>query len=703
MAWRDLFRKKDGASVVETAAPPTPTPAPTPPILFGKLPAHRDFVRMGPARHGWFERWLEEGLEAVAARRGDPPAEPVRFRLAPAGEVLSGVFAPSRDAVGRDFPLAILRSWPSLAPEEPAASWHGDSAFCRRAAALIAQAPSLPAEALEGAVAKLGEDEPPGSTAPAAPPSAEGVVDPAPGDSDADGWTERLSRSPALAALEGVFGPRARGGPAHALMTVTAACDAVSRPQKNRLGLTLELPAPDGALVSFWLAFARRRLGQAATPVGAPVTPLAALVDSRRLVLALGTAAESSAALLAYLLGVLAGPRHWVGVSEDEGLRKQSIRDLPPEVSARLEGRAGQPARPPDRVRLNPLHMSCAAIAASATAIVIAGQGYDVGRPVVLWCDAERGFNGYSETCVERGLSADSPCCRRPFRRYGERREVRPGNLKDLQQTVRQLVLHHDGCVNSRSCFYSMHDQPRADGQCGLSAHFMIDADGTIYQTLDVSERALHAEQANPISIGVEICNRADASRNELDRLPGRLPHPPGPPGRDQRPFVPGLRISSRAIRLGHRPQPGAPARVPQPAAGHPGAGRPAPADRLARSARVQRDRRPFSRRPRAAQVGSGGLRLGPAARIDQRRVPAGAGPRLFPVPGERSPAGSTWPRGRPCSMPRNGRAGSIPWGRVACGTPACTCRPRPGPRCGRPPGAWCAPRGRAGRARARA
>jgi N-acetylmuramoyl-L-alanine amidase len=164
--------------------------------------------------------------------------------------------------------------------------------------------------------------------------------------------------------------------------------------------------------------------------------------------------------------------------------------------------------------------MSCAAIAASATAIVIAGQGYDVGRPVVLWCDAERGFDGYSETCVERSLSAGSHCCRRPFRRYGERRGVRPGNLQDLQRVVRQLVLHHDGCVNSRSCFYSMHDQPTADGGCGLSAHFMIDADGTIYQTLDVSERAFHAEGVNPISIGVEMCNRADASRNELDRLP---------------------------------------------------------------------------------------------------------------------------------------------------------------------------------------
>ncbi|HEY0711712.1 MAG TPA: peptidoglycan recognition family protein, partial [Polyangia bacterium] len=163
--------------------------------------------------------------------------------------------------------------------------------------------------------------------------------------------------------------------------------------------------------------------------------------------------------------------------------------------------------------------MSCsAALAAAATSIVIAGQPYDVGRPVVLWCDRDQGFDAYSETCVEAG--AASACCEKRFKRYGSRRGVAPGDLHALTKVVKQLVLHHDGCVNSRSCFHSMHDMPRPDGGCGLSAHFMIDADGTIYQTLDLTERALHAGPANEASIGVEICNRADASRNELDRLP---------------------------------------------------------------------------------------------------------------------------------------------------------------------------------------
>lgn len=164
--------------------------------------------------------------------------------------------------------------------------------------------------------------------------------------------------------------------------------------------------------------------------------------------------------------------------------------------------------------------LAVATIAATNTQIVVGGQKFDVGRPVVLWDDPERGFDGYAESCLEDSAKAKSPCCQRQFKRFGKRSGMKGRSLQELQGVVKQFVLHHDGCVNSRSCFYSMHDMPRPDGGCGLSAHFMVDADGTIYQTLDLVERAYHAEQANTISVGVEICNRADASRNELSRLP---------------------------------------------------------------------------------------------------------------------------------------------------------------------------------------
>jgi len=160
-----------------------------------------------------------------------------------------------------------------------------------------------------------------------------------------------------------------------------------------------------------------------------------------------------------------------------------------------------------------------AAPASAGTSIVAAGQSFDVGRPVVLWNEAE-GFDGYAQSCIESRAIGNSICCTRKFDRFAPRRTLQSRTLSSLQTVVKQVVLHLDGCVNSRSCFHSMHDMPRPDGGCGLSAHFMIDADGTIYQTLDLVERAYHAEEANSGSIGVEICNRGDASRNELDRLP---------------------------------------------------------------------------------------------------------------------------------------------------------------------------------------
>jgi N-acetylmuramoyl-L-alanine amidase len=155
----------------------------------------------------------------------------------------------------------------------------------------------------------------------------------------------------------------------------------------------------------------------------------------------------------------------------------------------------------------------------AGTSIIVAGQAVDVGRPVVLWNEPE-GFDGYAESCVERQYMSQSVCCARPFKRFSARKGLKHRDLTALKQQVTQLVLHLDGCVNSRSCFYSMHDTPRPDGGCGLSAHFMVDADGTIYQTLDLLESAWHAEQSNSVSVGVEICNRGDAGRNELERLP---------------------------------------------------------------------------------------------------------------------------------------------------------------------------------------
>ncbi len=149
------------------------------------------------------------------------------------------------------------------------------------------------------------------------------------------------------------------------------------------------------------------------------------------------------------------------------------------------------------------------------TAIIVAGQPVDVGRTVVLWSD-EQGFNGYEKHCIDQ----TGGCCDQDWERFGTRKGLVHRTLADLQNVISQFVLHFDGCVNSRSCFKSMHNRTRPGGGCGLSAHFMIDADGTIYQTLDLAERAYHAEQSNSISVGVEICNRGRYNPSEMNRLP---------------------------------------------------------------------------------------------------------------------------------------------------------------------------------------
>jgi N-acetylmuramoyl-L-alanine amidase len=150
--------------------------------------------------------------------------------------------------------------------------------------------------------------------------------------------------------------------------------------------------------------------------------------------------------------------------------------------------------------------------------IVAAGQFFHTGTPVVLWLDP----GGYDAYRVERRFAPfeksdwkNSSAANKELttpNRYGlrtsgltwlEREEVRGGgwDLLRLQETVDQFVLHYDAAGTSRHCFKVLHDT-----RC-LSVHFMLDLDGTIYQTLDLKERAWHASTANTRSIGIEIAN----------------------------------------------------------------------------------------------------------------------------------------------------------------------------------------------------
>ena len=162
--------------------------------------------------------------------------------------------------------------------------------------------------------------------------------------------------------------------------------------------------------------------------------------------------------------------------------------------------------------------------------IVAAGQFFHIGTPVVLWMDP----GGYDAYRVERRFSPiekadwkasaeEVPDLRTP-NRYNirsrqlsddELERVRGGSwdLPLLQKVVDQFVIHFDVCGVSRQCFKVLHDHR------DLSVHFMLDLDGTIYQTLDLKERAWHATTSNDRSIGIEIANMGAYSSEEARPL----------------------------------------------------------------------------------------------------------------------------------------------------------------------------------------
>jgi N-acetyl-anhydromuramyl-L-alanine amidase AmpD len=86
-------------------------------------------------------------------------------------------------------------------------------------------------------------------------------------------------------------------------------------------------------------------------------------------------------------------------------------------------------------------------------------------------------------------------------------------DLPSLQRVVDQFVIHFDVCGTSRQCFKVLQDYR------DLSVHFMLDLDGTIYQTLDLKERAWHATTSNSRSVGIEIANMGAYGKDEENPL----------------------------------------------------------------------------------------------------------------------------------------------------------------------------------------
>jgi N-acetyl-anhydromuramyl-L-alanine amidase AmpD len=165
--------------------------------------------------------------------------------------------------------------------------------------------------------------------------------------------------------------------------------------------------------------------------------------------------------------------------------------------------------------------------------IMVCGQLYHTTTRVVLWTDP----GGYDAYRVDRRFapldqagwratqaSGQAPSLRNPSR-YAMRlkglskeeiERVRGGgwDLPLLEKVVDQFVIHFDARGTSQRCFQILHDVR------GLSVHFMLDLDGTIYQTLDLKEGAQHATIANGRSIGIEVANIGAYPLEISDPLP---------------------------------------------------------------------------------------------------------------------------------------------------------------------------------------
>ena len=161
--------------------------------------------------------------------------------------------------------------------------------------------------------------------------------------------------------------------------------------------------------------------------------------------------------------------------------------------------------------------------------IVVAGQFVHTGTRVVLWMEpggydayrVERRFSpieksNWADTQTDvKGLTPNRYDLRREGLTTNEIERVRGGgwDLPTLQKVVDRFVIHYDACGTSRQCFKVLQDVR------GLSVHFLLDLDGTIYQTLDLKERAWHVSGSNSRAVGVEIANIGAYPLNETDVL----------------------------------------------------------------------------------------------------------------------------------------------------------------------------------------
>jgi len=106
--------------------------------------------------------------------------------------------------------------------------------------------------------------------------------------------------------------------------------------------------------------------------------------------------------------------------------------------------------------------------------------------------------NGQSAT-VDNTISEIKPNSIVPFAnlKFSSRSQIEPEQLKQL---VKRVILHHTGSTTFKGTYQTLQER-------GLSVHYVIDTDGSVYYLVNESKKANHAEDNNDDSIGIEIVN----------------------------------------------------------------------------------------------------------------------------------------------------------------------------------------------------
>jgi type VI secretion system ImpM family protein len=282
--------------------------------FYGKVGTQADFLRVnaGEFIEAGLDRWFEEGVETLRAERTALPAEPTAFFLATPqrGGGFVGVFAPSRDAVGRSFPLvAFVRlppqhvgNWAELPPS--------CDAFIRAAGAIVGAS-------VEASSADLANH-------------ADALTGALPNADQPSGATDWPAESAAALRTAVAESPAAL---AYALKTFVTACDNAQKAGSGATTgvTTVDAPAPTAATLSFWLDLASRRLGWKEKP------PSMLWSDGAngRLLLTLGAPAPNALAFLANSRH--RSPRFWPLKTDAAAARDRALAGLTPAQKLQVE------------------------------------------------------------------------------------------------------------------------------------------------------------------------------------------------------------------------------------------------------------------------------------------------------------------------------------------------------------------------------